>query len=186
MPVCCSDCIPKSVLHTDANVFIGVLAIVDCRERNESWLLKVMIAYTVWILLFVIWIIVFSVHKHAMMGRSKTGDWLIIITQEIQQEILRGTNVYPLLFSVAGSSRQNEIWSQQREKVRVCPWHDNHTECTITKSCITIKMHFCCCEFQRTLGTAAKIATAVSVILIVGTMSFTAAVIGGIFSGKQS
>ncbi|XP_030288148.1 probable transcription-associated protein 1 isoform X2 [Sparus aurata] len=52
------------------------------------------------------------------------------------------------------SSRQNEIWSQQREK--------------------------------RTLSTAAKIATAISVILIVGTMSFTAAVIGGIFSGKQS
>ncbi|XP_073333011.1 uncharacterized protein [Pagrus major] len=118
-----------SVIHlifSTAVVFIGVLEIVDCREnRNKSWLLKVMIAYTVWLLLFVIWVFIFSVHKHAMLGRNKSG-----------------------------SSSTNKRRSKQRER--------------------------------KKLSAAAKIATAVSVILIVGTMSFTAAVIGGIFSGNQS
>ncbi|XP_044054769.1 cell wall integrity and stress response component 3-like isoform X2 [Siniperca chuatsi] len=116
-----------SVIHaifTIAVVFIGVLKIDNCsKNRKESWLLKVMVTYLVWIFLFVIWVFVFSTHRKAILGRRKTG-----------------------------SSKNTERWRQQRK--------------------------------EKKLSAAEGIATAVSVILVVGNMSFAVAVIVGI-SGCQ-
>lgn len=79
LPVYCSDFISKSLLHTVAVIFVGVFETDDCRKnRKESWLLKVMVAYTVWILLFVIWVFIFSTYGKAILGRSKIGEWLVL------------------------------------------------------------------------------------------------------------
>ncbi|XP_054459043.1 uncharacterized protein LOC129094802 [Anoplopoma fimbria] len=67
-----------SVIHlifTMAVIFVGVLEIHNCRKnRTDFWLLKVMVAYTVWILLFVIWVFVSSTQRKAILGRSKIGN----------------------------------------------------------------------------------------------------------------
>ncbi|XP_038572111.1 mucin-3A-like isoform X2 [Micropterus salmoides] len=112
-----------SVIHmifTIAVIFTGVIKTDSCsKNRTESWLLKVMVAYTAWILLFVIWVFVFTAHGKAILGGSKIG-----------------------------SLKTGEGWRQQRRK---------------------------------TLSAANVIVTAVSVILVIGNMSFAAAVIAGIF-----
>ncbi|XP_035508604.1 uncharacterized protein LOC118321411 [Morone saxatilis] len=118
-----------SVIHmvfTIAALFVAVLEIDDCRSnRKDSWLLKVMIAYIVWILLFVIWTFVFSIYRNKILERNKTG-----------------------------SSVRNKTWREQGKKNK--------------------------------LSAAEVIVTVVSVILIVGTLSFTVTVIAGIFLAKQT
>ncbi|KAK1897069.1 Ferric-chelate reductase 1 [Dissostichus eleginoides] len=63
-----------SVIHwsfTTAIIFLGVLEFDNCGK--DFWLVKVMIAYTVWILLFVIWVYVSSIHRKTILGGSKIG-----------------------------------------------------------------------------------------------------------------
>lgn len=113
-------------IFTTTVVFLGVLETdAYLKNRDESWLLKVMISYTVWIFLSVIWTFVFSIHINTILRRSKIG-----------------------------SSKYSNGWTETRKR--------------------------------KKLGAAKVIVTAVSVILIVGTISFTAAVIVGIFSEKQA
>ncbi|XP_041791291.1 uncharacterized protein LOC121605444 [Chelmon rostratus] len=118
-----------SVIHiilTTALVFVGVLEIADCiKKRKESWLLKVIIAYTVWMFLLIVWTFVFSAHRNAILGRRKTG-----------------------------SSKNSNGWRQQRRK--------------------------------KKLGATEATVTAISVILIVGIIAFSAALIAGIFSEKRA
>ncbi|KAI9547594.1 hypothetical protein NQZ68_014860 [Dissostichus eleginoides] len=64
-----------SVIHwsfTTAIIFLGVLEFDNCGK--DFWLVKVMIAYTVWILLFVIWVYVSSIHRKTILGGSKIGS----------------------------------------------------------------------------------------------------------------
>ncbi|KAF3834874.1 hypothetical protein F7725_027432, partial [Dissostichus mawsoni] len=66
-----------SVIHcifTTALIFLGVLEFDNCGKDLDSWLVKVMIAYTVWILLFVIWVYVSSIHRKTILGGSKIGS----------------------------------------------------------------------------------------------------------------
>ncbi|XP_045905325.1 uncharacterized protein LOC123970940 isoform X3 [Micropterus dolomieu] len=67
-----------SIIHmifTIAVIFTGVIKTDSCsKNRTESWLLKVMVAYTAWILLFVIWVFVFTAHGKAILGGSKIGS----------------------------------------------------------------------------------------------------------------
>lgn len=67
-----------SVLRTVAVIFVGVVVIKCSSTRTKAWLLKVMVAYTAWIFLFVIWVFVFSTHRNAILGRSKIGEWLVV------------------------------------------------------------------------------------------------------------
>uniref|UniRef100_UPI0037E88DF7 uncharacterized protein n=1 Tax=Semicossyphus pulcher TaxID=241346 RepID=UPI0037E88DF7 len=63
-----------SVIHATfiiAFIYVAYLDIEDRRNRKESLLLWVTIGYTVWILLFVIWVFVFTTHKHAILPRRK-------------------------------------------------------------------------------------------------------------------
>ncbi|XP_040896634.1 uncharacterized protein LOC121183561 isoform X2 [Toxotes jaculatrix] len=64
-----------SVIHeifAIAVIFLGVLEIDNCRQnRRESWLLKVMIAYSAWIFLFAVWVFIFSTHIKIILRRSK-------------------------------------------------------------------------------------------------------------------
>ncbi|XP_034002230.1 uncharacterized protein LOC117495199 isoform X2 [Trematomus bernacchii] len=67
-----------SVIHcifTTATIFLGVLEFNNCgKEREDSWPVKVMMAYTVWILLFVIWVYISSIHRKTILGGSKIGS----------------------------------------------------------------------------------------------------------------
>ncbi|KAK5907549.1 hypothetical protein CesoFtcFv8_005383 [Champsocephalus esox] len=67
-----------SVIHcifTTAIIFLGVLEFDNCgKEREDSWPVKVMMAYTVWTLLFVIWVYVSSIHRKTILGGSKIGS----------------------------------------------------------------------------------------------------------------
>ncbi|XP_028443769.1 uncharacterized protein LOC114561845 [Perca flavescens] len=63
------------VIFTTTVVFVGVLEMDNCRNTKEdSWLLKVMVAYTIWILLFLIWVSVNSIQRKAILGRSQIGN----------------------------------------------------------------------------------------------------------------
>ncbi|XP_018522934.1 uncharacterized protein LOC108877399 [Lates calcarifer] len=58
-------------IFTIAVIFVGILEI-DCRlNRTESWLLKVVIAYTAWIFLFEVWVFIFSIYSKIILRRSK-------------------------------------------------------------------------------------------------------------------
>ncbi|XP_034079494.1 uncharacterized protein LOC117550973 isoform X2 [Gymnodraco acuticeps] len=67
-----------SVIHcifTTAIIFLGVLEFDNCgNEREYSWPVKVMMAYTVWTLLFIIWVYVSSIHRKTILGGSKIGS----------------------------------------------------------------------------------------------------------------
>ncbi|XP_067370460.1 putative ferric-chelate reductase 1 isoform X2 [Channa argus] len=67
-----------SVTHlffTSAVIFVGVLENDNCRKNwKECWLLKVMTAYTVWILLFVIWVFVSGIYRQTILTTSKIGN----------------------------------------------------------------------------------------------------------------
>ncbi|XP_075943896.1 uncharacterized protein LOC142946475 isoform X2 [Anarhichas minor] len=61
-----------SVIHqifTIAVIFVGVSD--NCRK---NWLLKVMVAFTLFILLYAIWLFVSSTQRKAILGRSKLGS----------------------------------------------------------------------------------------------------------------
>ncbi|XP_042339921.1 uncharacterized protein LOC121941235 [Plectropomus leopardus] len=59
-------------IFTIAVIFVGVLENDNCgKNRKDSWLLKVMIAYSVWILLFVICFLMGSTQRKTILGRSK-------------------------------------------------------------------------------------------------------------------
>ncbi|KAF1385785.1 hypothetical protein PFLUV_G00111380 [Perca fluviatilis] len=108
------------VIFTTAVVFVGVLEMDNCRNTNEdSWLLKVMVAYTIWIVLFLIWVSVNSIQSKAILGRTQIE-----------------------------SQRHGKRWRQQG---------------------------------NMKLSAAEVMVTAVSVILIVGNLSFVVAVTVGIF-----
>lgn len=69
-------CTIISEIFTIAVIFIGVLEIEAHRKSRtllESWLLKVTVAYTVWIFLFVIWVFICSAHGKGTLGRCKIG-----------------------------------------------------------------------------------------------------------------
>ncbi|CAJ1060419.1 uncharacterized protein LOC117806328 [Xyrichtys novacula] len=63
-----------SVVHeafTLAYIYVCILEIVDLRiNRRETWPLWVLIAYTAWIFLFIIWIIVFTYLRDAFLQRK--------------------------------------------------------------------------------------------------------------------
>ncbi|XP_035864564.1 probable transcription-associated protein 1 isoform X2 [Sander lucioperca] len=63
------------VIFSTAVVVVGVLEIDNCRNnRKDSWLLKVMVAYAIWIFLFLIWVSVTSIQSKAILGRSQIGS----------------------------------------------------------------------------------------------------------------
>ncbi|XP_078115231.1 uncharacterized protein LOC144523514 [Sander vitreus] len=62
------------VIFSTAVVVVGVLEIDNCRNnRKDSWLLKVMVAYAIWMLLFLIWVSVTSILSKGL-GRSQIGS----------------------------------------------------------------------------------------------------------------
>ena len=73
-----SNFISKSVLHTVVVVFLGVSEIDKCGKKktwSDSWLMNVMVAYTVWILLYLICrFLVSIVLRNKLLGRSKIGE----------------------------------------------------------------------------------------------------------------
>ncbi|KAK5870175.1 hypothetical protein PBY51_024831 [Eleginops maclovinus] len=94
-----------SVIHwifTIALIFLGVLAFDKYgKERKDSWLVKVMIAYTVWILLFVIWVHVSCIPTKGILGRSKNSRRS---SQQRQTKMLRAAKwtviAVPVILSV--------------------------------------------------------------------------------------
>ncbi|CAJ1060417.1 uncharacterized protein LOC117806328 [Xyrichtys novacula] len=67
-----------SVIHEAfilAVIYVCYLESAGTRgNRKNIWPLWVLIAYTVWILLFVVWVFIFTVHKHAILRRRKRGE----------------------------------------------------------------------------------------------------------------
>ncbi|GLD50261.1 uncharacterized protein AKAME5_002787100 [Lates japonicus] len=58
-------------IFTIAVIFVGILEIDRRPNRTESWLLKVVIAYTAWIFLFDVWVFIFSIYSNIILRRSK-------------------------------------------------------------------------------------------------------------------
>ncbi|XP_032381489.1 uncharacterized protein LOC116695390 [Etheostoma spectabile] len=63
------------VIFTTAVVVVGVLEIDKCGNTiKDSWLLKVVVASTIWISLFLLWVSVNSIQSKAILGRSQIGS----------------------------------------------------------------------------------------------------------------
>ncbi|XP_049444775.1 uncharacterized protein LOC125896339 isoform X1 [Epinephelus fuscoguttatus] len=67
-----------SVIHSIFTIAVIVVSVLDndsCgKKRKDSWLVKVTIAFTVWMVLFVIWVIIRCILRNTILGRNKTGS----------------------------------------------------------------------------------------------------------------
>ncbi|XP_027146319.1 uncharacterized protein LOC104918498 isoform X2 [Larimichthys crocea] len=67
-----ADKLSLSVIHTGPITAVVVMVVLEI-ERKESWLPRVMIAYVVWIFLFVIWVFILNVYKNTKLGIRQLG-----------------------------------------------------------------------------------------------------------------
>nr|XP_033477208.1 mucin-3A-like isoform X2 [Epinephelus lanceolatus] len=67
-----------SVIHSIFTIAVIIVSVLDndsCgKKRKDSWLVKVTIAFTVWMVLFVIWVIIRCILRNTILGRNKTGS----------------------------------------------------------------------------------------------------------------
>ncbi|XP_071343754.1 uncharacterized protein [Trachinotus anak] len=81
-------------IFATAIIFVGVLKL---DVRRESWLVKVMVTYAVWIFLFAVWFFVVNTHGRTILGSSKRN---VKKRQQRQKKTLRAAEVTVIAVSV--------------------------------------------------------------------------------------